>query len=384
MKRAVEKIYRHVINPPSDETLTRAWQQSGETLPTIWLIGKTGAGKSSIVQKLTGDAGAEIGSGFMPCTQSSGYYDYPQQHPLLRFLDTRGLGEADYDPAEDIATLGEASHALLIVLRIKDGEQSAVINALKQIRKSAKHISAASVMVVHTGLDEIPNEHDRQRAIELKQKTVEEIWGTELDSCAVNFAEDAQTGALLDEGADQLRELVRCKLPELKLWLQKRDQKDTEQANFDLLSSEVVWYTRAAAASDAIPVVGLVSVPAIQGKMLHSLAQKYGVEWSKRNLSEFIGALGSSFAVRYAVNLLGRQLVKIIPAYGQIVGAAVSVSVSYAGTYALGRAACKYLYHKKTGIPVTEDDLQSVYTDAMAEGKQASEEEAKARAEDTQ
>ena len=101
MKNIASKIYEYVINPPSDEELAKAWQQPDRKLPTIWLLGKTGAGKSSIVQKLTGHTSAEIGNGFMPCTRDSRYFDYPQEHPLLRFLDTRGLGEVDYDAGDD-------------------------------------------------------------------------------------------------------------------------------------------------------------------------------------------------------------------------------------------------------------------------------------------
>ena len=137
------------------------------------------------------------------------------------------------------------------------------------------------------------------------------------------------------------------------------------------------WYAGTAAASDAIPVVGLVGVPAIQGKMLHSLAQKYGLDWDLKNYSEFIAALGTSFALRYAVSLGARQLGKLIPAYGQLVGTAFAVTVSYASTYALGRAACSYLYHKKTNTPIREAALGAVYREAMAEGKEAGREAAR-------
>ena len=37
----------------------------------------------------------------MPCTQSFRRYDFPSEKPLLRFLDTRGLAEADYNADED-------------------------------------------------------------------------------------------------------------------------------------------------------------------------------------------------------------------------------------------------------------------------------------------
>jgi predicted GTPase len=68
-----------------------------------WLLGKTGAGKTAIVAALTGDQRVEIGQGFEPCTRTAAFYDVPREEPLLRFLDTRGLGEGNYDAASDIA-----------------------------------------------------------------------------------------------------------------------------------------------------------------------------------------------------------------------------------------------------------------------------------------
>jgi uncharacterized protein (DUF697 family) len=151
--------------------------------------------------------------------------------------------------------------------------------------------------------------------------------------------------------------------------LRESDHENAEQENFNKLKADVLWYATTAAATDTVPFVGLVSVPGIQGKMLHSLAQKYGIVWSKANYSEFIAALGTSFALRYAVSLSARQLGKLIPAYGQVAGTAFSVTVSYASTFAIGRAACSYLYHKKTNTPYEGESLSNVYKQAMSEGK---------------
>ena len=371
MKKLAAKIYESVINPPSDEKLSKAREESGMSLPTLWLLGKTGAGKSTIIQKLTGESAARIGNGFMPCTQGSAYFDYPKEHAILRFLDTRGLGEAGYDASEDIESLGKSSHAILVVMRVRDGEQSVVIEAIRQIRKSARHIRSSDIMVVHTGAEEVAEEHDRTRAVELKQQAVEQAWKAPLDHCQVDFGEVGPDGALNDVGADELSTLIGTKMPELKIWLQRSQRKSAEKSNFDRLSTEVLWYSSTAAASDAVPLVGLVSVPAIQGKMLHSLAQKYDIEWNTRSFSEFTAALGTGFAIRYAASLGGRQLTRLIPVYGQVVGTALSVVISYASTYALGRAACSYLYHKKTNTPLDEDSLRSIYSDAVAEGREA-------------
>ncbi len=68
--------------PETPHTLPEA------AIPVLWLLGKTGAGKSSLVRALTGLSGAEVGTGFVPCTRTSAMFDYPPEQPLLRFLDT--------------------------------------------------------------------------------------------------------------------------------------------------------------------------------------------------------------------------------------------------------------------------------------------------------
>lgn len=370
MRKLARKFYGYVINPASDDELNKAWQQSNLQLPVVWLLGKTGSGKSTIVQQLTGQNRAEIGNGFMPCTRDSSYFDYPRDYPILRFLDTRGLGEADYDADEDLNTLGNRSHALLVISRIRDVEQSSLLAALKTIRKSARHIRSSVTLVVHTGADEIDDEHELNRLVQTRQNAIEKALGKAVESCRTGFGESGVGDGLNNLGEDELKSLLAGRIPELSLWLQKSAHHDAEHDNFEKLKADVLWYAGTAAASDAVPVVGLVSVPAIQGKMLHSLAQKYGIVWNTRIFSEFSAALGTSFALRYATGLGARQLAKLVPGFGQLAGSTFAVTVSYASTYALGRSACSYLYHKKTATPLDKGVLQSVYRDALKQGRQ--------------
>ena len=369
MKKIFKKIYEYVINPPSDDELSKAWQVSDPQLPTLWLLGKTGAGKSSIIQEITGQTAAEIGNGCMPCTKDAQAYDFPINLPIMRFMDTRGLGEVGYDPKDDIAALGKTSQALLIVMKLKDAEQSAVLNAIKLIRKSNTRIRREHVMVVHTAATEINDEHDRHRAVTTKQAQVEKAWGSSLGYCVVDFFESETDGVLNGFGSDALNEMISSRLPELSIWLQKSEHENAEQANYNRLRSEILWYATAVASSDALPAVGLFSVPAIQGKMLHSLAQHYGIEWDMRSFANFTGALGASALLRYSLILAGRQLIKFIPIYGQIAGMAMAFTLSYSSTYAIGRAACSYLYHKKNNTPLTDNDLKDVYKEAVSQGK---------------
>lgn len=368
MKRFAEKLYRYVVNPPVDEQLTRALDQSRAELPTIWLFGKTGAGKSSIIQRLTGESRATIGNGFMPCTRQSDYFNYPAQQSILRFLDTRGLGEAGYDPAQDIESLGSSSHAIMVVMRIRDAEQSAVLKGLQQIRQAGTGIASRQLILVHTGADELPAGRDKDRAIAAQRRAARAAWGDDIDSCVVDFGlhEDGET--LADTGQDELETMLSERIPELQLWLVKRSNRDAERQNFERLRNDVLWYAGTAAAADTLPMVGMVSVPAIQGKMLHSLASKYDTTWDRRTFAEFTAALGGGAAIRYGAGLLGRQMGKMVPIYGQVLGTATAVATTYGSTYALGRAACSYLYYRQEGVTDVAASTQARYREALIEG----------------
>ena len=80
--------------------------------PVVWLLGKVQSGKTSIIRELTQADSAEIGSGFRACTKTARVFDFPVEAPIIRFLDTRGLGEVAYDPKEDIGFCEGRSHLI--------------------------------------------------------------------------------------------------------------------------------------------------------------------------------------------------------------------------------------------------------------------------------
>src|SRR5713101_8908489 len=102
--------------------------------PVIWLFGKVQSGKTAIIRALTGAERAQIGSGFAPCTRWAARYDFPNADvPLAVFLDTRGLGEAGYDPRQDVAALQAEAHMLLVVVKAMDMALEQLLTALKTI-----------------------------------------------------------------------------------------------------------------------------------------------------------------------------------------------------------------------------------------------------------
>lgn len=346
------------MNPAPNPALKKASEQWQTQLPTLWLLGKTGAGKSSLIQAITGHTHVAIGNGFRPCTPHSFHYNFPVHKPVLRFLDTRGLAEADYQADDDIRQCQSQSHALIVVMKAEDTEQSCVLEALKQIRQSG---GIKQVLLVHTGIFLLPNETERARCIRHNQEQVTSIWKGDYLSVSVDF--EKEDGS--QWGLDALKRALCTLLPMLNHILLEAQQASQEEHNFAQLKTEILWYAGTASASDAVPGVGLVSVPTIQAKMLHSLANQYGVNWDKRLLAEFIGTLGTGFGVQYVSRLGIRQLVKLIPVYGQTLGAASAAAMSFCSTYAMGRVACKYLYHKNKGEAVSEEEMNALYRNAF-------------------
>ena len=84
------------------DTHTPIAESARRFAPVVWLLGKVQSGKTSIIRVLTQSSDAEIGSGFRACTRTARVFDFPNEAPIIRFLDTRGLGEVAYDPSDDI------------------------------------------------------------------------------------------------------------------------------------------------------------------------------------------------------------------------------------------------------------------------------------------
>ncbi|MFN3953823.1 MAG: GTPase [Pararhodobacter sp.] len=325
-------------------------------VPTLWLLGRTGAGKSSIVRALTG--AAEVGSGFAPCTRTARAYDFPPDHPVLRFLDTRGLDEAGYDPSEDLHAAEQGSHAVLAVLRLDDPAQGSVVEALREIRRQRPRMP---VLAVHTGADLIADAAARARSRAQIQARLDAAAGGALPSIELALPEDGPAELALAE----LREAIAGMLPELALLMLKERDEDEEALRFAALRPLVLWYAGAAGASDAAPLLGTISVPALQGAMLHALARRYGLEWTRKRIALFASALGSGALLHFAAWHALRQVAKLVPVVGQTLGAAAAATASFAATYALGRAASAWLYRNARDEPLEPAELRRLYDQAM-------------------
>ena len=93
INRYWRSLWEEVSSETGDERRQEVESATEKVVPMIWLLGKTAAGKSSIVKCVTGASEIAIGNGYRPCTRTADIFVYPPGQPLLKFLDTRGLGE---------------------------------------------------------------------------------------------------------------------------------------------------------------------------------------------------------------------------------------------------------------------------------------------------
>ncbi len=358
--RAIRRI---VLNPTPDAT-EDVLEAARARAPVIWLLGMVGTGKSSIIRTLTGSSDAEIGSGFRPCTSASRIFDFPAEAPVVQFLDTRGLGEVAYDPAEDLAVCESQAHLVVAVLRAADPVPPAVLDALTQVRR--RHPDWPVVVAQTTLHDAYPgNTHPDpypfgdcgtrpsgftalDRSLAAQRAALAALPGrAPVRFAPIDFTDPDDGLPPVDYGVDTLWSALEQGAVEGFIAMLRR------AARGDALErrarAHVQGYATAAAAIDLVPVAGAVGVPVVQGKMLHSLASLYGLSWSPRTLTEFSASLGAGTLLHQGGLFGVRQVAKLIPGVGQLVGAASASVLSFIVTYGLGHAAMLYLRGRRLG-----------------------------------
>ncbi len=349
-------------------------------IPVFWLLGKTQAGKTSLIRTLTGSDAAEIGNGFQPCTKRSRFYDFPSSsHPIMRFLDTRGLGETAYHPGEDIAWCADQAHLLLVVLRAVDMNQAEVVNTVKTIHaqhpdwpivvvQTALHEGYASTHVEHIQpypyqITPFPSDVPHALAqVLLHQRD----WFKSLPAhfVPVDFTLPEDGFEPVDYGLTALWETIETVLPNGIIGLLRGTEQHKALLDFHAQQAHphIIGYALLNMGAGAVPLAGLPLVLAVQAKLFHSIVSIYGLKLTRRLYAEFTTLIGSSVGM----GLLGRELLKFVPMYGW----AVAGVYSGATTYALGRAFCVYLHGVKRGALPDQSALKQAYDEGFAHARQ--------------
>ena len=347
--------------------------------PVFWLLGKAQSGKTSIIRALTGSDRAQIGNGFRPCTRRANLYPFPnEEEAFVRFLDTRGLGEVEYDPAEDIRVLENQAHCLIVVIKAMDHAQRDVLEPLGTILKSHPDWP---LIVVQTALHEAYPEAGTSHVLPypyantpfpasvptglarslMKQREWFDAYRARFVPVDFTLPEDGYQPE--HYGLDALWTRIEEAVPlGLKAMLGEY-RKPFRDAYFQTAQPHVISYSVIAGAAAGLPVP-LVDVPlliAVQAKMFHSIASIYGQQISAARVGEIAGTLGLGFAARMG----GRELLKLIPGFGS----AVAALFAAASTYALGCTLCAYFSIVRQGDVPDAAKLRELYEEKYKEGR---------------
>ena len=342
--------------------------------PVIWLLGKTQAGKTAIIAALTGDSRAEIGRGYAPCTKSARLYDVPEDAPLLRFLDTRGLGEVRYDPAADIAFAEGQAHLVLAVMQASDPDQRALADVLREVRR--RH-PEWPVIAAQTGLhrlyppgqahaepwDEAAAPEPLRRALAAQRET---FAGLADEFVPLDFTQGSHEPALYR--LDALREAIARHGGEVAARLRGIGTDEGQDRLRARARRTVNGYAALAGGAGAvpIPIAGIGGLVVLQGAMLRSLAARFGVEWSRRDFAEFSGMVGAGALGGFALRYGATELLKLVPFAGSLAAATINAFAAGALTKAMGEAAIAYLAQRRLGQAVPAGTVRAAFAESLA------------------
>jgi uncharacterized protein (DUF697 family) len=379
----------------SEEEVRKSAQAAA---PVLWLLGKTGAGKTAIISTLTGDPRAEVGAGFEPCTRTAAFYDVPTEIPLVRFLDTRGVDEADYDPAKDIAWCESQSHLLLVVMQAADPVQDTVLRVVREARH--RH-PEWPVVVAQTGLHRLypagvrhpepypftggPEDetnplvpHDLRRALAHQRRLFHGLRGRAPQFVPIDFTLPEDGFPPQDFGIEALRRVLEAEgLSALETL--HRARADAESDRIRARARPLIYgYGVAAGGAGAVPIplLGVSSFVGILALMLRTLAGRYQVVWTRHTFAEFTTAIGGGALLWWALRYGVRELLKFIPVIGTIAAGALNAAAAFGVTIGLGEAACVWLSYRRRGDTAPPAEVRRAFAQGLAEGLRRAKNEA--------
>lgn len=350
-------------------------------MPCLWLIGKTGSGKTSIVRYLTGAQEAEIGAGFRPQTRQSRTYDFPDDDfPVVRFLDTRGLGEVSYDATEDIARFNKLAHLVVVTIRATDQAPSALLEAVRAIRRGNPDrpllLAITCLHDTYPGAQhpdpdpfgagarplppDLPDTTSRclARHYERFEGLFDRAVPIDLTPADDGFAQAAFGGTRLKHAIlDLLPRAYRETLKQLDHVVDELKSSHRRRSSRTILAHAVV---AASVAAVPVPWVDIPFVLATQSHLIHRLAADANQTLDVQTLLNLTGGAGGRLAFKMSV----REPLKLIP----WVGAAVNAAAAFAFTYASGEAAAWYFREVKAGHIPSADVLRDVYQKQLRAG----------------
>lgn len=363
----------------------QAWAEADA--PIIWLLGKTQSGKTSIVAQMTNQAHDKIGNDFEPFTKEARIYAFPEDNPVLKFLDTRGLSDTEtYNPTIDIVNARQQANLIMVVVRVNDLELDDILKPLIEARKIHSEWNLIFVQsTLHncytfhdnhpfpypfSGIDEDFNlpgiPYDLLNVMKAQRHIFSKIPAKKPPVFVpLDFTTPEQAIPPSDYGIDQLWSVLGEELPKVVEGLKKNTEGNLDNT---IRTKVILPWALAAAAVNAVPVpvLGGLGSASLQATMVKNIAQRFDFDPSLELWREFISTLGIGFALGFGGSWLAQQVLKL----GLGLGTAAVASWTFAVTWGIGEAALYYFREKKAGRQPNQEDIREKYREAFEKAKE--------------
>jgi predicted GTPase len=335
--------------------------------PKLMIVGRRGAGKSSLVNAIVGEQVAAVGSVLAQTTTLS-WYAYATAKGELRILDTRGLGESGRPEAanfrgalEDIeaAVAREAPDSLLFLCKAKevDARIGEDLDNVLEIRRFVRrrHGYELPVVAAVTQVDELdPKRVEPPYADPVKQRNIATAVaavetalaqrGVELPRVLpVSAYAEYRDGARVYDNywnIDRLVEYLIEGLPQsAQLQLARLTRQRAVQERLARRLTGAAATLSAGIGAAPIPLADILPITGLQIGLVTAIAYVSGREASRETAREFLVALGANIGAAFAFREAARALAKVVFPGG---GSAISGGVAFAGTWSIGEAATAY------------------------------------------
>lgn len=299
----------------------------------------------------------------------------------MRFLDTRGLGEVDYQPGSDIEAFQDQTHVLIVVMKAMDHAQDAVMQAVRAVHKAKPDWPVIVVQTaLHEGYPDVGFEHPSPYPFEgegwahaapenLRRSLLEQrklFKGIDAQFVAVDLTLPEDGYQPVNYGLDAFWRCLEIALPH-GVALMLHDMKDMRGELHEMYRKaahpHIIAYALLSGVAGAVPVpfVDIPMVTLVQSKMFHTIASIHNYKLDRKSWIEISGALGFSLLI----NIGRRELVKLIPVYGS----AVSSVLTAATTFALGKTLTVYFQNLRSGKELSREFFRKVYAEQFDLGR---------------